>query len=60
MEFRESQHKMFICFNFIIRLTTCFGHFAGPSSGHKTYKEEKKYRVSRKILSKIQRDLVVV
>ena len=29
--------QLFICVNFIIRLTTCFGPFAGPSSGHKIY-----------------------
>jgi hypothetical protein len=33
----------------IIMLTTCFGPYAGPSSGHKIYKEEKLYSVSHKI-----------
>jgi hypothetical protein len=34
---------------FINRLTTCFGPYDGPSSGHKTYKEKKLYSVSHKI-----------
>jgi len=34
---------------FIIRLTTCFGPFAVPPSGHKIYKEEELYSVSHKI-----------
>ena len=37
-----------MCVNFIIRLTTCFDPFAGPSSGHKIYKVEKLYSVSRR------------
>ena len=32
-----------------VLVTTCFGPFAGPSSGHKIYKEEKLYSVSHKI-----------
>jgi len=32
-EFSESQHH-YLYVNFIIRLTTCFGPFAGSSSGH--------------------------
>ena len=41
--------QLFICVNFIIGLTTCFGPSAGPSLGHKIYKEEKVRSVSRKI-----------
>jgi len=44
-----SQNTTLYIVNFIIRLTTCFGPFAGPSSGHKVYKEEKLYSVSNKI-----------
>ena len=40
---------MLLCLYTTIRLTTCFGPFSGPSSGHKIYKEEKLYSVSHKI-----------
>jgi hypothetical protein len=46
--FSKSKHKFLYVVNFIIRLTTCFGPCAGPSSGHKIY-EEKLYSVSHKI-----------
>jgi hypothetical protein len=34
---------------FIIMLMTWLGPYAGPSSGHKIYKEENLYNVSHKI-----------
>ena len=36
----RSKHNCLYFVFFIIRLTTCFGPCAGPSSGHKIYKEE--------------------
>ena len=36
----NSKHNRLYFVFFIIRLTTCFGPCAGPSSGHKIYKEE--------------------
>ena len=36
----KSKHSCLYFVNFIIRLTTFFGTCAGPSSGHKIYKEE--------------------
>ena len=44
-DFSESKHNCLFV-NFIIRLTTCFGPSATPSSGHKIYKEEKLYLYS--------------
>jgi hypothetical protein len=46
----KSNHNCLYVVIFIIMLTTCFGPYAGPSSGHKIYKEEKLYRVSHKLL----------
>jgi hypothetical protein len=39
--FSKSKHYCLYVVIFIIRLTTYFGPCAGPSSGHKMYKEEK-------------------
>ena len=36
----KSKHNCLYFVFFIIGLTTCFGPCAGPSSGHKIYKEE--------------------
>ena len=55
-----SHNQPFICVNFIIRLTTCFGLFARPSSRHKIYNGEKLYSLSHKIQSKFQQDLIVL
>jgi hypothetical protein len=38
--FSKSKHNRLYIVIFIIRLTTCFGPCAGPSSGHKIYMEE--------------------
>jgi hypothetical protein len=46
--FSKSKHNYLYVVIFIIRLTTCFGPSAGPSSGHKIYKEEKLYSLSHK------------
>jgi hypothetical protein len=37
----KTKHNCLCVVIFIIRLTTCFGPYAGPSSGHKIYKGEK-------------------
>jgi hypothetical protein len=44
-----SKHNCLYVVIFIIMLKTCFGPYAGPSSRHKMYKEEKLYSVSRKV-----------
>jgi len=45
----KSKHNRLYSVFFIIRLTTCLGPCAGPSSGHKLCKEEKLYSVSHKM-----------
>jgi hypothetical protein len=45
----KSKHNCLYVVIFIPKLTTCFAPCAGPSSGHKLYKEEKLYSVSHKI-----------
>jgi hypothetical protein len=47
--FSKSKHNGMYVVISIIRLRTCFGPCAGPSSGHKIYKEEKLYSVGQKI-----------
>jgi cytochrome b561 len=45
----KSKHNCLYVVIFIIMLTTWLGPYAGPSSCHKIYKEEKLYSVSHKI-----------
>ena len=58
----KSKHNCLYVVIFIIKLTTCFGPCAGPSSGHKIYKEEKTihYESQNIASTNIQRHLVVV